>query len=801
MNKIVFFVLLLTSSIAYSQKESAFWYFGQYAGLDFNSGSPVVLTDGQLNTFEGCATISDCNGSLLFYTDGIKVWDRQHTIMTNGTGLYGDPSSTQSSIIVPKPNNADIYYVFTVDANPNGSRSGNGIRYSIVDMSLRGGFGDVTLKNNLLPNSLPYAYEKIAVTKHANNTDYWVVTFIEDRFYAWLLDATGINNPPIISSNGITSTRSSVGYLKISPDGSKIGCANYGLNFNNPSMMLYDFDTATGIVSNELQLTLDENDDIPYGVEFSLQSNKLYVVSDKLSSSTGRILPSKLVQFDITVPRANISATRVLIHTSNTNYRGALQLAIDGKIYRARSLSAGITQVGSNWLGIINNPNADGFASNYVDDGIDVSARSTTRKVVEGLPPFIASSFIKPQINATNICLGANTQFTITPPPASVTWDFGEPASGSNNTSTNISPTHTYSSLGTFTVTAQLPCNQTVTYQVIIDASPNVPPVVSLFSTCLDTGNSYNFNLEDANSQISTVSTITYFEDSNLTTPVLTPNSYLTNIDKSVWAKVENGSGCANIAEVQLKFKYNPTFDLPTNITICIGLTPASIQLTNPGAANYTYQWKDSNGNSIPGETNQSLQISTGGNYWVTATNPVTLCETSKTISVSAQPVLPLLNFDSSNLQVTENTYNTNIITVSIANLPISTYEFALDNKPFQTSPIFENVDAGIRTITIKDVENCLEASAKVAIIIVPNFFTPNNDSFNDYWQVTGVSTQPNSKIYIFDRFGKLIKILSPLSQGWDGTYKGNPLPSTDYWYKVELEDGRVLKGHFSLIR
>jgi len=103
--------------------------------------------------------------------------------------------------------------------------------------------------------------------------------------------------------------------------------------------------------------------------------------------------------------------------------------------------------------------------------------------------------------------------------------------------------------------------------------------------------------------------------------------------------------------------------------------------------------------------------------------------------------------------------------------------------------------------VKIIDKENCLEASAKVSLIGIPNFFTPNNDGFNDTWQVTGVSFQPNSNIYIHDRFGKMIAILDPLGPGWDGLYKGNPLPSTDYWYRVELEDGRILRGHFSLIR
>ena len=89
--------------------------FWKEAGLDFNSGSPVALTNGQLNTTEGCTTISDKNGNLLFYTDGSVVYDKSHQVMPNGYGLLGHYSSTQSAIIVPKPNNPNLYYIFTVD--------------------------------------------------------------------------------------------------------------------------------------------------------------------------------------------------------------------------------------------------------------------------------------------------------------------------------------------------------------------------------------------------------------------------------------------------------------------------------------------------------------------------------------------------------------------------------------------------------------------------------------------------------------------------------------------------------------
>ena len=105
MKKLLTFIFILNSLIIFAQGEANIWYFGENAGLDFNSGSPIPLTNGQLNTFEGCSSFSDSSGNLLFYSDGTTVWTKDHTIMLGGTGLKGDPSSTQSAMIIPKPGN------------------------------------------------------------------------------------------------------------------------------------------------------------------------------------------------------------------------------------------------------------------------------------------------------------------------------------------------------------------------------------------------------------------------------------------------------------------------------------------------------------------------------------------------------------------------------------------------------------------------------------------------------------------------------------------------------------------------
>ncbi|QQS28670.1 MAG: hypothetical protein IPM47_17755 [Sphingobacteriales bacterium] len=144
----IFGLLLLGFNLfpAFAQKETNFWYFGAYAGVSFDSGSPVAVTDGILSTNEGCATISDSDGQLLFYTSGNRVFNRNHIQMPNGFGLAGDASSSQAAVIAPLPGSNTIYYIFTVDEEGNSL----GFRYTIIDLSLAGGLGDVVMKNVLL---------------------------------------------------------------------------------------------------------------------------------------------------------------------------------------------------------------------------------------------------------------------------------------------------------------------------------------------------------------------------------------------------------------------------------------------------------------------------------------------------------------------------------------------------------------------------------------------------------------------------------------------------------------------------
>ncbi|MDI1304716.1 MAG: T9SS type B sorting domain-containing protein, partial [bacterium] len=148
----------------------------------------------------------------------------------------------------------------------------------------------------------------------------------------------------------------------------------------------------------------------------------------------------------------------------------------------------------------------------------------------------------------------------------------------------------------------------------------------------------------------------------------------------------------------------------------------------------------------------------------------------------------------------------TDINTVTVNVTGKGKYEYSLDEPSgfWQDSNFFDKVPPGIHEVFINDKNGCGVVSKIIAVIGAPKFFTPNNDGYNDYWSVKGVNETFNSKsiIYIFDRYGKLIKQWVPnLNQGWDGTFNGNSLPADDYWFTLKLEDGREAKGHFSLKR
>jgi gliding motility-associated-like protein len=128
-----------------------------------------------------------------------------------------------------------------------------------------------------------------------------------------------------------------------------------------------------------------------------------------------------------------------------------------------------------------------------------------------------------------------------------------------------------------------------------------------------------------------------------------------------------------------------------------------------------------------------------------------------------------------------------------------------MDGGAFQTSNVFTNVTSGIHSIVVIDTKGkCGVVTLIAHVLRYPHYFTPNGDGYNDTWAIWDLAYQTKARIFIYDRYGKLIKQISPTGQGWDGTYNGEMLPSTDYWFEVFYKLNGIdqeYKSHFSLKR
>jgi gliding motility-associated-like protein len=441
---IIFDFAIITS---YSQQENN-WYFGHNAGLTFNTTPPSALLDGQIFTYEGCSGISDNNGQLLFYTDGITVWNKLHQVMANGNGLKGDQSSSNAAIVIPRPGSDSIFYIFTAGAVSATGIDNEGYFYSEIDISLQGGLGAVTDNKNI-PLLIP-STEKLTAVRHSNGIDVWVITkeLGNTAWDAFKVDCNGVNTTPVISQAGYLSSpqwiNANIGTLKASPDGTKIAAANTG----DQVWELFKFDASTGILSDGLLFAAGGQ---PFGIEFSPDSKLVYMADEILPGPpvNGGFVAGGIFQYSLaTYDSAAIESTKTLI--SNTDhYIGALQLGPDNKIYCTLEFSTA--------LGVINAPNLPGLACNFSDTQVDLQGK----EVFRGLPVFFPALITNKNadfnytINPDCVTVNFSATTTITG-NVSWQWDFGD---GTSGTGQNV--IHTYAASGPVRDTVRLTVSST----------------------------------------------------------------------------------------------------------------------------------------------------------------------------------------------------------------------------------------------------------------------------------------------------------------------------------------------------
>ncbi|MDB4180258.1 choice-of-anchor L domain-containing protein [Flavobacteriaceae bacterium] len=306
--------------------------------------------------------------------------------------------------------------------------------------------------------------------------------------------------------------------------------------------------------------------------------------------------------------------------------------------------------------------------------------------------------------------------------------------------------------------------------------------------------------------------TVTYYDnqiDAELGTNPL-PNSYEnTSNPQIIYARVDNDTTadaqCYATTDLTLIVNLLPEFFLEDVYLGCVNVNGS--ELLDPvvmdiglDPALYSFEWFDPTGTLV--STSVTYTPLVGGTFTAVATNLATGCE--YTVTTLVDPSSPP---EVSAVVTTEFFADLHIIEASASGEGI--YEFSLDDGPWQTSGTFEDVTPGFHSVIARDINGCGTGSTQVLVIDYPHFFTPNGDGYNDTWRVEGIETRPLAKIYIYDRFGKLLKQLSPLGPGWDGTFNGENLPATDYWFTIRLDvvfgDAESLikefTGHFSLKR
>jgi gliding motility-associated-like protein len=278
---------------------------------------------------------------------------------------------------------------------------------------------------------------------------------------------------------------------------------------------------------------------------------------------------------------------------------------------------------------------------------------------------------------------------------------------------------------------------------------------------------------------------------------------------QNIWVRIDSNTNndCVGLGQyLDLKVNPLPNFDIIDYKLLCVqpgsgaGSFPINATPTVPG--NYSYSWTPTNPNTTGGQQNAIFNASASGIYKVVVTNTATLCskEDEMELFVSSAP-------NSVKLELVSEIFSSGLATIQAEVIGgFGSYEFSLNQVDWQTSPVFTNLPNGIYTVYAKDVNGCLpiKQSNTVTTISYPNYFTPNGDTYNDTWNISGLTPEFKAKIYIFDRYGKLIKEINPYASGWDGKINSEEVPSTDYWFKIEYtEDGvqKEFKSHFSLKR
>jgi gliding motility-associated-like protein len=762
MNKAVFMLCLCYLTGAeqgFAQMERYIWYFGNKAGLSFHTSPPTVLTGGKINTREGSAVANDADGNLLFYTDGATVWNRNHSVMPNGTALNGHWSSTESALIIPEPGSATLYYIFTTTAQG----LPYGLCYSIVDMSLSGGLGSVVLKNVVMHK--PVA-EKLAAVQHKNGKDYWVTCheWGNNTFRSYRFTSAGIDTQNVVISNVGTREvqKGASGAIQFSSDGNRLAAAYIDSNYSNSSHTgaeLYDFDKATGIISHPLFLDYPKfgtSFNQPYYVLFSPNNRFLYI-----SDFTGKVLQVDLQVGDTAQVRASVKCASP---PSATLPFFGMQNGPDGRLYLAR----GYSSIGNSSMAIIPYPDLLYPNCGYFDPGIVIYPDT----VCLGLPNFAAVPFL---MKAADLCYGDSTAFTFAPATTvPVSWNFGDPVSGTANTSTASSPKHKFANPGTYYVTLtryHVISSEVDTIQVKIGKKFVVylgsdTAFCGKFSLLLNAGKgamSYHWNTGD------------------------TTVSILVNQPGMYAVTVKDSNSCPSGDTILVDRLLPPLVSIRYDSISCKYVYLGA----SPRQQGVDYSWST-------GDTSLTIKVAEKGTYTLTAKN--LFCSIVQSIAVTKLPAPDVYLGN-----------DTDLCAGSPILLTCNDGDSILWSTGSRASGIAVT-QAG--TYWVNAWRNQCSAGDTIQVsneceftCFIPDAFTPTHDGLNEIFKVVGVNID-HIDMQIYNRWGEKIYEGLGKDPGWDGTYNGLPAQQDTYVYLIRitgvhkgLQVVRQVSGNITLLR
>ena len=427
----LFTLFLFSPFIGIPQGEGNVWYFGNHAGLDFNSGLPLVLDNCSLMfqhpTYS--TTVSDTAGNLLFYVDMSYIYNRNQQVMPNGS-MMGMCMETyfQPSFAVRSMSSDSIWFLFTMGSYPTpGCPVPQGLRYNIVDMSLDGGLGDIPPGEKGLP--IPGAEltaRMLTGTRAQNNRDIWIVVRKfenSNEFITYHITNAGIDMNPVTSNSLITlhypSLGTFAGMLRFSPDGTRL-VATY-----DSVTEICHFNLLTGEITPMFLLKIGTQQNALPSAEFSIDNKFLYM------GTTNYLGGTTIYQYDATKEdSAQFKQSEIMIHQNS--YGSYLQRGPDHKIY--------CTHTGIDSIDVINHPSIQGSACGWQRGVLGLNGNYSLRGFIQTLQRYFV------YITHSNHCQGQPVYFisSICPQPDSIHWDFGDPISGPDNFSNQPNPAHIF---------------------------------------------------------------------------------------------------------------------------------------------------------------------------------------------------------------------------------------------------------------------------------------------------------------------------------------------------------------------